>query len=229
MLPARIRRDLRRGRSAAGRRLRLRGHPQKDQAADEAGHHPALQGLRHPPDALRRADRRADRVHQVHPQRHHLHGGQLLRRVRGAHRAQRCRRGHDRRLADQESRRRPRPHWRLHLRHRGVRGALRVPSLRAGPRTGGRRESRPDDLAVPGLLPRPDGHGRCAQGRDLRRQHLRAPRLPVRAQRHRVPARHHPGRRAGQRGGHARLLPRYPGRSAGGQLCDPPALGHARL
>ena len=36
------------------------GHQRKD----EAGHHPALQGLRHPPHVLRRADRRADRLLQ---------------------------------------------------------------------------------------------------------------------------------------------------------------------
>lgn len=33
---------------------------------------------------------------------------------------------------------------------------------------------------------------------------------------HRVPPRHHSGRRAGQRGGHGRLLPRHTGRRAGG-------------
>ena len=41
---------------------------------------------------------------------------------------------------------------------------------------------------------------------------------PRRAQFHRVPPRHHSGRRAGQRGGHDRLLPRHSGRRAGGQL-----------
>ena len=54
--------------------IRLRRRPRGDQRAHQARHHPAQQGLRHPPDALRQADRRADRVRQVHPCRYHLHG-----------------------------------------------------------------------------------------------------------------------------------------------------------
>ena len=38
---------------AAGRQLRLRGHPGGHQRKDEAGHHPALQGLSDPADLLR--------------------------------------------------------------------------------------------------------------------------------------------------------------------------------
>ena len=41
--------------------------------------------------------------------------------------------------------------------------------------------------------------------------------------------RHHPGRGAGQQGSHGGLLQGYPVRSRRGQLCDPGALGYARL
>ena len=92
-------------------------------------------------------------------------------------------------------------HRRLYLRHEGLRGSLRLSPLRARSGSGGRREPRPDDRAVSGLLPRADGRLRRAQGRDFRREYLRKAWLPRRAQFHRVPPRHHSGRRAGQRGG----------------------------
>ena len=63
------------------------------------------------------ADRRADRLlsRRSSPD-YDLHGGQLLRRICRDDRAERRRRGHDRRQPHQESRRRPCAHRRLHLR-----------------------------------------------------------------------------------------------------------------
>ena len=59
-----------------------------------------------------------------------------------------------------------------HLRHAEVHRPLRLPPLRAGTWTGGRREPRIDACAVSGLLPRPQRRLRRGQGRGVRRRVL---------------------------------------------------------
>ena len=144
-----------------GRRLRLRRHPRRHQREDQAHHHPALQGLRHPSQLLCGADRPAHRLLQAVQAGCDLHGGQLLRRVHRAAGAVQRRRGHDRGQPYQEPRRRPGPHRRLCLRHeadRIDRCACRLSAPGLGQEVGANLGLL--TRAVSGLFPRPHRDGR---------------------------------------------------------------------
>ena len=101
-----------------------------------------------------------------------VHGGQLLRRVRGDHRALGPGGRHGGGQPHQEPRRWPGPHRRLHLRHPGVCGPVRLPALRPGPWAGGGRQPGTDARIVPGAVPVPHGGVRGPEGRRLCRQYL---------------------------------------------------------
>ena len=72
----------------------------------------------------------------------------------------------------QEPWRWPGPHRRLHLRHPGVCGPVRLPALRPGPWAGGGRQPGTDARIVPGAVPVPHGGVRGPEGRRFCRQHL---------------------------------------------------------
>ena len=59
-----------------------------------------VQGLCYPAHPVGGAHRRTDCFHQIHPSGCNLHGGQLLRRICGDHRAYRCRGRYDCRFSD---------------------------------------------------------------------------------------------------------------------------------
>ncbi len=113
-----------------------------------------------------------DRLLQIREARCDLHGGQLLRGIH-RHGGALGRGGrHGGGEPHQEPRRRSGPHRRLHLRHQGVRGPLRLPPLRSWPWAGGGRKPGPHARPVPGILPGPHGVRRGPEGRHLCRQHL---------------------------------------------------------
>ena len=72
----------------------------------------------------------------------------------------------------QNPRRRSGPHRRLHLRHQGVRGAVRLPAVRPRSGAGGRRKPGSDARFLSGLVPGPHCGIRCIEGCCLCRQRL---------------------------------------------------------
>ena len=90
-------------------------------------------------------------------------------------------------------------------------------------------EPRAHAGVLSGLLPRADRDGRCAQGRGVRGERLRAARLPLHPERDGDAPRHHPVRRARLGGAHGRLLQGHSGGRARGQLRRPHPLGDAGL
>ena len=91
------------------------------------------------------------------------------------------------------------------------------------------REHGREPQPVSGLLPLPHRGGLRAEGRDLRREPLRAAWLFLRAERAGTPARYHSEHRAGQQRGDGGLLRRHSGRRACGQLRHPRALPDPRV
>ena len=72
----------------------------------------------------------------------------------------------------QKPRRRSGPHRRLHLRHQGVRGAVRLPAVRPRSGAGGRRKPGSDARLLSGIVSGPHCGIRRAEGRGLCRQRL---------------------------------------------------------